>query len=98
MARREPTKLAPSLSWSAANASMQDAGTVENALRTRDEWLWLAAQGSQLGLWYWNEVTKELFWDVKTREMFGVPVDGEVTRETFYRALHPDDVERVTST
>jgi PAS domain S-box-containing protein len=75
---------------------MQEAGAVENALRTRDEWLRLAAQGSQMGLWYWNEVTRELFWDAKTREMFGVPVDGEVTLETFYGALHPDDVERVT--
>ena len=31
-------------------------------------------------------------------EMFGASVDGEVTLETFYRALHPDDFERVTKT
>jgi PAS domain S-box-containing protein len=62
----------------------------------RSEQLRLAAQGSQMGLWHWNEVTKELFWDARTREMFGVPVDGEVTLETFYRALHPDDLEGVT--
>ena len=98
MARREPPKRAPSLSWSAANASLQEPAAVENAFRTRDEWLRLAAEGSQMGLWYWNEVTNELFWDAKTREMFGVPVDGEVTLESFYRALHPDDAERVTKT
>lgn len=77
---------------------MQDTGTMENTLRTRDEWLRLALQGSQMGLWYWNESANELFWDAKTREMFGVPVDGEVTLETFYRALHADDVERVRKT
>ena len=93
MARPEPTKLAPSLSWCAVNPSMQEADAVENALH--NEWLRLAVQGSQMGLWYWNEVTKELFWDRKTREMFGVPADGEVTLETFYRGLHPDDVEWV---
>jgi hypothetical protein len=38
-----------------------------------------------MGLWYWNEVSNELFCDAKTREMFGAPVDGEVTLETFYR-------------
>jgi PAS domain S-box-containing protein len=51
-----------------------------------------------MGLWYWNEVTSELFWDAETREMFGVPLDGEVTLETFYRALHPGDLDRVRST
>jgi PAS domain S-box-containing protein len=71
---------------------------MESALGIRDEWLRLAAQGSQMGLWYWNEVTSELFWDAKSREMFGVPAEGEVTLETLYRALHPDDVERVTRT
>jgi PAS domain S-box-containing protein len=77
---------------------VQAASEVENALHTRDEWLRLAAQGSQMGLWYWNGATNQLFWDAKTRAMFGAPVDGEVTLETFYRALHPDDVERVTRT
>ena len=66
-------------------------------IHEQSEQLRLAAQGSQMGLWCVNEVTKELSWDARTREMFGVPVDGEVTRETFYRALHPDDVERVAS-
>lgn len=96
MAYRNYAKRVPSLTWNAATASVQAASEVENALRTRDEWLRLAAQGSQMGLWYWNEATNELFWDAKTRAMYGAPADGEVTLETFYRALHPDDVERVT--
>ena len=50
-----------------------------------------------MGLWHWNEVTKEMFWDARAREMFGVPVDGEVTLETFYGVLHPDDLELVTT-
>jgi len=60
-----------------------------------EEWLRLAAQVAQMGLWYWNEVTNELFWDTKTREIFGANLFGEVTLETFYNALHPEDLMRV---
>jgi len=59
------------------------------------EWLRLATQGSQVGLWHWDELTKELFWDTKTREMFGIDPSGEVTLQTFYKALHPEDHNRV---
>src|SRR5215475_13866450 len=64
-------------------------------LPNTEEWLRLATQGSQVGLWYWNEVTKKVFWDAPTREMFGVPLDSEVTEERFYRGLHPSDLDRV---
>jgi PAS domain S-box-containing protein len=60
-----------------------------------EEWLRLAAEEAQMGLWYWNEVTDDLFWDAKTREMFGVNPVGEVTLEAFYNALHPEDLARV---
>src|SRR4029077_20870830 len=58
----------------------------------------LAAEGSHLGVWHWDEVAKTLTWDGATRDMFGVSADGEVTVDTFYRALHPDDAERVKQT
>jgi PAS domain S-box-containing protein len=60
------------------------------------EWLRLATQAAHMGLWYWDEVSKGLFWDTKTREMFGVHADDdEATLETFYKALHPNDHDRV---
>jgi PAS domain S-box-containing protein len=58
----------------------------------------LAAEGSHLGVWHWDEPAKTLTWDGATREMFGVSGDGEITIDTFYRALHPDDAERVKQT
>lgn len=71
-------------------------GTVSDSPHFKsEEWLRLATQGSQIGLWSWDEVNKRLFWDTNTREMFGAPVDGEVDLETFYKALHPADRDRV---
>ena len=58
----------------------------------------LAAEGSHLGVWHWDEVANTLTWDGATREMFGVSADAEITIDTFYRALHPDDAERVKQT
>ncbi|PYK09986.1 MAG: hypothetical protein DME65_10905 [Verrucomicrobia bacterium] len=58
----------------------------------------LAAEGSHLGVWHWDEVAKTLTWDGATREMFGIPADAEITIDTFYTALHPDDAERVKQT
>ena len=71
---------------------------IEQALLTSDEWLGLATQSSELGLWYWDEVGQNLNWDAKTREMFGAPSAGEVTLQTFIDALHPDDRDRVLRT
>src|SRR5947199_5620783 len=58
----------------------------------------LAAEGSHLGVWHWDEIAKTLTWDGATREMFGVSAEAEITVDTFYRALHPDDAERVKQT
>jgi PAS domain S-box-containing protein len=94
MTRRKSTQI-DGLPDTAARIARGAIGALENAVLTREEWLRLAAQGSELGLWYWNEVTQGLFWDRRTREMFGVNPDGEVTVDTFYRALHPDDLAAV---
>jgi PAS domain S-box-containing protein len=67
---------------------------VAEALEKSEESLRLAAEGSQLGVWDWNEIAQELTWDTTTREMFGAPKTGKVTLQTFYDALHPDDLER----
>ena len=58
----------------------------------------LAAERSHLGVWHWDEIAKTLTWDGATRDMFGVSADGDITINTFYRALHPDDAERVKQT
>ena len=56
----------------------------------------LAAEGAHLGIWSWDEVKNQLVWDDATRRMFDVPANAEITLDTFYNSLHPDDLERVT--
>jgi len=60
-----------------------------------EDLLQLAAQGAEIGAWYWDEVRQKLDWDLKTCEMFGVPPDGKITLQTFIDALHPDDRDGV---
>ncbi len=55
----------------------------------------LAAEGSHLGVWHWDQASQKISWDRAARKMFGVSADAEITLDTFYRAVHPDDLERV---
>jgi PAS domain S-box-containing protein len=68
----------------------------EEAIKKNEEWLQLAARSSQLGSWCWNEQTQEVLCDARAREMLCAPTDVPLTLKMFYRALHPDDLERVT--
>jgi PAS domain S-box-containing protein len=58
----------------------------------------LAAEGSHLGVWHWDEAAQTLSWDRATQNMFGVSGEANITLDTFYSALHPDDAERVKQT
>jgi PAS domain S-box-containing protein len=55
----------------------------------------LAAEGSRLGVWHWDEASQRISWDRAAQKMFGVSADAEITIDTFYGAVHPDDLERV---
>ncbi|HSE47114.1 MAG TPA: hypothetical protein VLA89_17480, partial [Gemmatimonadales bacterium] len=57
-------------------ATKRTDSSLKQALLTREEWLRLATQGSQPGLWDWNDVTQSLFADQKTRAIFGVGQQG----------------------
>jgi len=66
----------------------------KEALLRSEEWLRVAKQSSRLGLWCWDEVKQDLFYDKKTREILDVPAKGDVTPQTWIDALHPDEKSR----
>ncbi len=58
----------------------------------------LVAEASQVGFWFCDLPFDKLIWDHKVKEHFWLPSDAEVTIDTFYERLHPDDRERTRQT
>ena len=48
-------------------------------------------EASELGFWFWDLPFDRLVWDHRVKGHFSLPPDAEVTIQTFYQRLHPDD-------
>jgi PAS domain S-box-containing protein len=66
----------------------------EQALREHRERFDLVARASKLGFWFCDLPFDKLIWDNRVKEHFWLPPDAEVTIDTFYERLHPEDRER----
>jgi diguanylate cyclase (GGDEF)-like protein/PAS domain S-box-containing protein len=53
----------------------------------------LALEVSRLGIFEANLQTREVYWDKRVREIYGVPEDMEVPPDYWEHTLHPDDYE-----
>lgn len=54
----------------------------------------LALAASGTGIWHYDVGTNKSYWDVRTREIFGLVSDtDEVTADLWHTYLHPDDKE-----
>jgi len=63
----------------------------EAELRTQTEKLQIATQAAKLGLFDHNLLTGELKWSDRVHEHVGQPRNMEVSRESFFKHVHPDD-------
>lgn len=55
--------------------------------------LGLALETSQVGVWEMDIETRDLVWDDRMNQLYGLPVDGGMRDYTHWRdALHPDDL------
>jgi diguanylate cyclase (GGDEF)-like protein/PAS domain S-box-containing protein len=62
------------------------------ALQVARERMALATDSGGIGIWDWNVVSNELFWNKRMLELFGMPVDQQaVTHEDWTKRLHPED-------
>lgn len=68
--------------------------TTEEALRVSRERLDLVLSSVDLGLWYCDLPFDKLIWNEITKAHFGLPANAEVTIQTFYQRIHPEDRER----
>lgn len=53
-----------------------------------------SANAINLGVWYCDLPFSDLIWDKTVKEHFWLPEDAQVTIETFYERIHPDDRNR----
>ncbi|QRK10835.1 PAS domain S-box protein [Archangium violaceum] len=67
----------------------------QGSLRRSEERLRLAMESAALGVWSYTPGTRELEWDARTRELFGLPPDARVTYDRWMEGVHPDDRARV---
>src|ERR1700743_1925281 len=64
-----------------------------------DQRLRLAIEAGRVGLWVWNstDLKNAGDWSPRLKEIFGLPLEPEVTHEIFLRCVHPDDREKVNN-
>jgi PAS domain S-box-containing protein len=70
----------------------------EAKLRESQERLQLATEAADIGTFDFFPSTGELQFSERSRQMFGIPADAEVTYETYLAAIHPDDRHIVPET
>lgn len=73
---------------------VHERAEAEESLRISRERLDLVVNSGQFGLWYCDLPFDKLDWNAKVKEHFGLPADHDVTIDTFFEQLHPDDRER----
>ena len=61
--------------------------------RSAEERLDLAVNSGGVGLWYCDLPFDKLVWNNQVKAHFGLPPDADVTIETFFDRMHPDDRE-----
>ena len=74
------------------------AGSAAASLRREQRRLALALDATGLGLWEYDIKANQLDWSDRTKSLYGLPVDAEVTFERYRAGIHPDDRDRVLGT
>jgi len=83
------------VSWVGTTTDIDDQKRIQEQLRQNEERLRLALDAGHMGAWEWNLETNVQRWDVNQYRLFGVEKDKtELTAETFFQFIHPDDSSR----
>ncbi|PSB08893.1 hypothetical protein C7B62_15070 [Pleurocapsa sp. CCALA 161] len=69
----------------------------EIALRESETRLTLATNASGIGMWFWDLGNNTLEWTESGREIFGLPHNTELSFDTCFNVIHPEDRDLVQS-
>ncbi len=87
------TKLRPERLLPAIQRALSEAHERAELRRSREQ-MEIVVKGANVGVWYCPLPFDKLIWDEKVKEHFHLPPDADVTIDTFYERLHPDDRQR----
>jgi len=73
------------------SAEAHRAAQLADGLHKKEEWLDLAADSADVGLWLWDFKTNLLWMTDKARLLYGFSTDSQVPFETLLSKLHPHD-------
>jgi PAS domain S-box-containing protein len=74
-------------------SDVTDRVRAEKQLELSQNSLHLATEMGEIGTWDLDLLTNELTWSARTKQMFGIRPDADVSMDDFYAGLHPDDLE-----
>jgi PAS domain S-box-containing protein len=81
--------------FQALQFELKQRRAAEADLAASQDRLRLANEAADIGTWDFDPTTRDLRWDAKCRELFGLPSDAEVSYDgSFLAGLHPDDRAR----
>jgi PAS domain S-box-containing protein len=74
-----------------------DLQRLNQTLIESEQRLRLALEVGRIGLWVWNstDTNNSGDWSERLKEIFGMPLDAEVTHDMFLKCVHPEDRSRV---
>jgi signal transduction histidine kinase len=81
------------LEWFGAASDITQRKQAEEALRQQRERAEFVADASDVGFWFCDLPFDKLIWDKRVKNHFCLPPEADVTINTFYERLHPDDRE-----
>ena len=67
----------------------------EHQLRTTEQRLRLATEGTGTGIWEWDLIDRHANWSDETRRIIGVSPDEVISVDDFSAIIHADDLETV---
>ncbi|PSL24532.1 CheR family methyltransferase [Chitinophaga ginsengisoli] len=67
----------------------------QEIVRTNEERLRLALEGTKTGTWDFNPLSRELFLSDRSRELFGITSSSPMEFDNFIKAIHPADASGV---
>ena len=74
---------------------IENRALAETSLREQEERVRMAVESANIGTWDLNVLTGKRQWSVRSKAMFGLAADTDVSQLAFVDLLHPDDQQPV---